>query len=99
MQKYWDRLKHKDGDQFYRIWVHTCFFGKTSIKRILSALSEYSQQKELCEEALKRLSERSPTALIFTLNLLLQNEGRPIEGVFRADLKAVRFISRLLRCK
>jgi len=59
-----------------------------------TGLSEYSQQNELCEEALKRLSERSPTALVFTLNLLRQNEGRPIEGVFRADLKAARFIYR-----
>lgn len=73
-------------------WVRTCFSGKTSIDKILSAVSRNSQQKKLREEALKMFSVRSPTALVLTLNLLRQNEGRPIKSVFRADLRAARFM-------
>ncbi len=39
-----------------------------------------------------RLSERSPTALMVTLQLLRHNKGRPIEEVLAADLKAARFL-------
>jgi len=73
-------------------WVRTCFSGKSSIKEILSALSGCNNQKELCEESLMQLSENSPTALALTFCLLRQNEGRSIEEVYRADLKAARFI-------
>ncbi|MBW1836871.1 MAG: enoyl-CoA hydratase/isomerase family protein [Deltaproteobacteria bacterium] len=40
----------------------------------------------------RRLSERSPTALVVTLELLRHNEDLPIEDVFKADLEAARFI-------
>jgi enoyl-CoA hydratase len=73
-------------------WVRTCFSGQTSVEKIISGLSGCSQQKELREDALRRLSGCSPTALVLTLSLLRQNENRPIEEVYQADLKAARFI-------
>lgn len=73
-------------------WVRTCFSGKTSINKILTALAGCTQQKELCEGALARLSGNSPTALMLTLDLLRRNEARPIEEVYQADIKAARFI-------
>jgi enoyl-CoA hydratase len=73
-------------------WVKTYFAGKTSITGILQELRQCSLLTDLCDGVFDRLSERSPTALLVTLQLLRHNEGRPIEEVFRADLKAARFI-------
>ena len=73
-------------------WVHTCFSGKTSVENILSTLSGCSLEKEMCGKAVKLLSEASPTALALTLTLLRRNEGRPIDEVYKADLKAARYM-------
>ncbi len=73
-------------------WVRAYFSGKTSLSEMLNSLSQCSLHHELCEGVFERLSERSPTALMLTLMLLRHNEGRPLEEVFRADLKAARFI-------
>ena len=73
-------------------WVKTIFAGKTSIVRMLDDLRQCSILNDLCEGVFQRLSERSPTALVVTLQLLRYNEGRPMEEVFEADLKAARFL-------
>ena len=73
-------------------WVRTYFEGKTSIVRIIEDLRQCGIQSNLCDGVFHRLSERSPTALVVTLELLRHNEGLPIEDVFKADLKAARFI-------
>jgi enoyl-CoA hydratase/carnithine racemase len=73
-------------------WVRTYFEGKKSIVRIIEDLRQCGIQSNLCDGVFRRLSERSPTALAVTLKLLRHNEGLPIEDVFKADLKAARFI-------
>lgn len=73
-------------------WVRTYFAGKTSVFLMLEDLKQCSIQSHLCDGVFHRLSERSPTALVVTLELLRHNEGLPIEEVFQADLKASRFI-------
>ncbi len=73
-------------------WVYTYFSGKTSIPDILASLSQCSLHNDLCEGVFQRFSERSPTALVLTLNLLRRNEGRALEDVFSADIRAGRFI-------
>ena len=73
-------------------WVRSYFEGKTSIVRMIEDLRQCSIQSNLCDGVFHRLSERSPTALVVTLELLRHNEGLPIEDVFKADLKAARFI-------
>jgi len=73
-------------------WVRTYFSGKTSLSEMLASLSQCRLEHELCEGVFNRLSERSPTALVLTLSLLRHNQGRPLNEVFHADLKAARFI-------
>jgi enoyl-CoA hydratase/carnithine racemase len=73
-------------------WVATYFAGRSDISRIIASLKECSIQISLCEQVFQRLSERSPTSVVLTLMLLRQNEHRPIEKVFQADLRAARFI-------
>jgi enoyl-CoA hydratase/carnithine racemase len=73
-------------------WVATYFAGKSSLVDMIESLKQCSIQTPLCEGVFRRLSERSPTALVLTLKLLRHNQGRPLEEVFQADLKAARFI-------
>jgi hypothetical protein len=73
-------------------WVKTYFDGKTSIVSILEDLRQCSIFSDLCNGVFQRLSERSPTALMVTLQLLRHNKSQRIGEVFRADLKAARFI-------
>ncbi|MFH1489545.1 MAG: enoyl-CoA hydratase/isomerase family protein, partial [Pseudomonadota bacterium] len=73
-------------------WVRTYFAGRTSITHMVEDLRECSLFSDLCEGVFQQLSERSPTALAVTLQLLRRNKGRPIEDVFRADLKAARYL-------
>lgn len=75
-------------------WVATHFSGKTSLREIMSSLSRCKQEDRLCQDVYRRLSERSPTALVLTLALLRHNEGRPLEEVFAAETRAARFILR-----
>ncbi len=73
-------------------WVANYFCGKSSMAAILDSLRQCSIQTQLCDGVFKRLSERSPTAVTLTLKLLRHNQGRSLEEVFEADLKAARFL-------
>jgi enoyl-CoA hydratase len=73
-------------------WVALYFAGKSSIAEIMKSLRQCTIQTQLCDGVFTRLAERSPTAVVLTLKLLRHNETQPIETVFRADLKAARFI-------
>ena len=73
-------------------WVMAYFAGKTSMVSMLEDLKQCSIFSDLCDGVFYRLSERSPTALMVTLQLLRHNEARPIKEVLAADLKAARFL-------
>jgi enoyl-CoA hydratase/carnithine racemase len=73
-------------------WVATYFGGKTSMVNVMEDLRQCTIQSELCDGVFHRLAERSPTSVVLTLKLLRYNEGRPLEQVFEADLKAARFV-------
>jgi enoyl-CoA hydratase len=73
-------------------WVEEYFSGKTSMVSLMEDLRQCSIFSELCDGVFQRLSERSPTSVVLTLQLLRHNEGRPLEEVFQADLNAARFI-------
>jgi enoyl-CoA hydratase len=73
-------------------WVETYFAGKASLTEIMVSLRQCGVQSSLCEGVFQRLSERSPTAVVLTLELLRHNEGRRIQQVFETDLKAARFM-------
>jgi enoyl-CoA hydratase len=75
-------------------WVATHFAGKTSIREIMDSLAQCSKEDRLCQDVYRRLSERSPTALVLTLTLLRHNEGRPLEEVFAAEAAGARFMIR-----
>jgi enoyl-CoA hydratase/carnithine racemase len=73
-------------------WVRANLAGKGSIPDLLEDLRQCSLFSDLCRGIFQRLSERSPTALTVTLQLLRHNQGRPMEKVFQSDLKASRFL-------
>jgi enoyl-CoA hydratase len=73
-------------------WVKEHFAGKRSLKKIVAALNQCSLKLKLCEEACRRLAERSPTALAVTLQLLRANEGRPLPEVFTREALAAHFL-------
>jgi enoyl-CoA hydratase/carnithine racemase len=73
-------------------WVAVYFAGKSSMVEIMDSLRHCTIQTRLCEGVFTRLAERSPTAVVLTLKLLRHNESQTLEEVFRADLKAARFI-------
>ncbi len=73
-------------------WVADYFRGKSSMSDIMESLRQCSIQTQLCDGVFDRLSERSPTAVVMTLQLLRHNEGIPLEEVFQADLKAAGFL-------
>jgi len=73
-------------------WVAEYFSGKTSMVSLMEDLRQCSIFSELCDGVFHRLSERSPTSVVLTLQLLRHNQGRPLEEVFQADLNAARFI-------
>jgi len=75
-------------------WVATHFAGKASLREIMDSLSRCSQEDRLCQDVYRRLSERSPTALVLTLALLRHNEARPLEEVFAAEARAAGFMVR-----
>ena len=58
----------------------------------MESLRQCNIETQLCDGVFTRLAERSPTAVVLTLKLLRHNEGQPLEGVFRADFKAVQYI-------
>jgi enoyl-CoA hydratase/carnithine racemase len=73
-------------------WVAVYFAGKSSMVDIMESLRQCTIQTQLCDGVFSRLAERSPTAVVLTLNLLRHNETQPLEEVLRTDLKAARFI-------
>jgi enoyl-CoA hydratase/carnithine racemase len=73
-------------------WVKTTLAGKDSIPALLEELRQCRLFSDLCQGIFQRLSERSPTALTVTLQLLRHNQGLPIGEVFEMDLKASRFL-------
>jgi len=73
-------------------WVAAYFAGKSSMVEIMGSLRQCNIQTQLCDGVFTRLAERSPTAVVLTLKLLRHNEIKPLEEVFRADLKVARFI-------
>jgi enoyl-CoA hydratase/carnithine racemase len=73
-------------------WVAEYFSGKTSMVSLMEDLRQCSIFSDLCDGVFHRLSERSPTSVVLTLELLRHNQGRPLEEVFQADLDAARFI-------
>ena len=58
----------------------------------LNALNQCSLELRLCQEVLRRLGERSPTALAVTLQMLRANEARPLEEVFHREALAAHFM-------
>ncbi|PKN20822.1 MAG: hypothetical protein CVU71_03315 [Deltaproteobacteria bacterium HGW-Deltaproteobacteria-6] len=75
-------------------WVEKYFAGKTDIREILEPLSQCHEQEDHCREVFASIAERSPTALVLTLQLLRYNERRSIADVFATELKAAKFITR-----
>jgi enoyl-CoA hydratase len=73
-------------------WVAVRFAGKQSLQEIMAALSRCSLELRLCEDVLRRLGERSPTALAITLQMLRANEARPLEEVFHREALAAHFM-------
>lgn len=73
-------------------WVAAGFAGKRSLQEIVATLNQCSLEMSLCEEVLRRLRERSPTALAVTLQLLRANEGRPLREVFHREALAAHFM-------
>ena len=73
-------------------WVAEHFAGKRSLREIMTGLNQCSLETKLCEDVLSRLSERSPTALAVTLQLLRANEGRPLPEVFHREALAAHFM-------
>lgn len=73
-------------------WVAAYFSGRVSLREILEDLRECSIFSHLCEGVFKGISERSPTSLVLTLQLLRRNEGRPLKEVYAADAKAAHFM-------
>jgi enoyl-CoA hydratase/carnithine racemase len=75
-------------------WVATIFSGKDSVIRILTDLSQDLLPDQWSTEALQRLKERSPTAIVLTLSLLRTNEFRPLQDVFSIEARAAHFMVR-----
>ncbi|MGP8050308.1 MAG: enoyl-CoA hydratase/isomerase family protein [Desulfobaccales bacterium] len=73
-------------------WVARHFAGRESLGEIVASLSQCSQELDICGEALRRISERSPTALALTLKLLRANRGRPLPEVLAREARAARLM-------
>ena len=73
-------------------WVREYFKGKKSVQELLNNLRQCSIQGTLCDGVFASLSERSPTGVVLTLDLLRHNEGQPMESVYETDIEAARFM-------
>ncbi|HNU75691.1 MAG TPA: enoyl-CoA hydratase/isomerase family protein, partial [Deltaproteobacteria bacterium] len=58
----------------------------------LSELRACSTLNDLCEGVFERLSERSPTAVVVTLECLRRDEERALKDVYRSDLDVARYL-------
>jgi enoyl-CoA hydratase len=75
-------------------WVANYFAGKSSVMEVIESLQVCELRPAPCESIFSGLSERSPTGLVLTLELLRHNEHLPMEKVFETDFKAVQFLLR-----
>lgn len=73
-------------------WIETYFAGKTSVLDLLKDLKTCSDQSELCEGIFARLSERSPLAVVTTLQCLRRDEHKSLDEVYESDLTVARFL-------
>jgi enoyl-CoA hydratase/carnithine racemase len=73
-------------------WVANYFAGQSSVPEVIASLQVCGLRPAPCEAIFSGLSERSPTALVLTLELLRHNEHLPMEKVFETDFKAVQFL-------
>jgi len=73
-------------------WVREYFKGKLSVPELLNDLRQCSIEGTLCDDVFASLSERSPTGVVLTLDLLRHNECRPMESVYQTDIEAARFM-------
>ena len=73
-------------------WVKEHFFGKNSLQEIVATFKSCRPESRLCQDAYHRLTERSPTALAVTLQLLRANQGRPLAEVFQREALAAHFL-------
>jgi enoyl-CoA hydratase/carnithine racemase len=79
---------NKDMDR----WIETYFADKTSVLDLLKDLKACSDQNDLCEGVFARLSERSPLAVVTTLQCLRRDEHKSLAEVYEADLLVARFL-------
>lgn len=73
-------------------WVAEHFAGKQTLGDLVASLRQCSLELNWCAEVFQSLSERSPTALALTLQLLRANEGRPLPEVLARETRAGRFM-------
>jgi len=73
-------------------WIETYFAGKTSVLDLLKDLKACSNQSDLCEGVFARLSERSPMAVVTTLQCLRRDEHKDLAKVYESDLSVARFL-------
>ena len=73
-------------------WVREYFEGKVSVPELLNDLRQCNIQGTLCDDVFASLSERSPTGVVLTLDLLRHNERRPMKLVYQTDIEAARFM-------
>jgi enoyl-CoA hydratase/carnithine racemase len=74
------------------IWIETYFADKTSVLDLLKDLKACSDQNDLCEGIFARLSERSPLAVVTTLQCLRRDENKELAEVYESDLSVARFL-------
>jgi enoyl-CoA hydratase len=75
-------------------WVIGHFSGKRTVNDVVFSLGRCGAYDISCDQALRSITERSPTALAVTLRLLRRNEHRTLDEVFESELKAARYMSR-----
>ena len=73
-------------------WIETYFADKTSVLDLLKDLKACSDRNDLCEGVFARLSERSPLAVVTTLQCLRRDEHKSLEEVYESDLSVARFL-------
>jgi len=73
-------------------WIETYFAGKSSVLDLLKDLKACSTQNDLCEGVFARLSERSPLAVVTTLQCLRRDEHKELAEVYESDLSVARFL-------
>jgi enoyl-CoA hydratase/carnithine racemase len=73
-------------------WIETYFASKTSVLELLKDLKACSDQNNLCEGIFTRLSERSPLAVMTTLQCLRRDEHKDLAEVYESDLSVARFL-------